>query len=166
MSEQSIQRVLKSSLRHPLSCNFKKNEIGGIVPSISRGPCTSSIFMKQQLHLGPSSSTNVRNDSSVRCSLMSWNEMQKIRWAFAFRVHLPARFFKTILAYLDVIFMRSICIKFLVLFIASYGSWRHTTYHQAHTMIARLNIHQTNFELRQGVATVNQVTNWIFWQNK
>ena len=112
--------------------------------------------MQQQPHLGPSSSTNVRNDSSVRCSLMSWNEMQKIRWAFAFRVHLPARFFKTILAYLDVIFMRSICIKFLVLFIASYGSWRHTTYHQAHTMIARLNIHQTNFELRQGVHSNSQ----------
>ena len=132
---------------------------------------SQSIFMQQQPHLGPSSSTNVRNDSSVQCSLI-WVEMKcrKLDELLLFRVHLPARFFKTILAYLDVIFMRSICIKFLVLFIASYGSWRHTTYHQAHTMIARLNIHQTKLWAATGCSNsqssykLNLLTKHKIWK--
>ena len=62
---------------------------------------------------------------------------------------------KTILAYLDVIFMRSICIKFLVLFIASYGSRRHNIPSKC-TMIVRLNIHQTTFEMKQGVSFIGK----------
>ena len=72
--------------------------------------------------------------------------------------------------------MRSICIKFLVLFIASYGiswSWRHPAHsllYVYNAMIARLNIHQTNFQyytklgrevIWPRIATVNQSANWI-----